>query len=84
MILLYVITGIVVALIIAVLLPRRIALFLGLTALLLGIALPIGLWTYAEFFVPGDKSAQGMLGTICVVLFAPAGILITLFAAFKK
>jgi amino acid permease len=53
-------------------------------ALFLGIIVPLGLWSYAEIFVSGDKSTQGMLGTICALLFAPAGILILLLSFFKN
>jgi len=76
--------GIVISLLIVFLLPRKIALLLGLVALFLGIIVPLGLWSYAEIFVSGDKSTQGMLGTICALLFAPAGILILLLSFFKN
>jgi hypothetical protein len=76
--------SIVASLLIAFVLPRKIAFVLGLTALFLGIIVPLSLWGYAELFVLGDKSTQGMLGTICALLFAPSGVLITLFSFFKN
>ena len=80
----YVIGGLLLALLIAALLPRWLCRALGAIGLLLGIVLPIGLWTYASYFVPGDPSGQGMLGTICVILFAPAGLALTVLAYFKS
>ncbi len=80
----YVITGCIAALAVVFLLPRKYALFLGITALFLGTVVPIGLWTFAYFFVSGDTSTTGMLGTICVILFAPAGVLISILAYFKN
>ncbi len=84
MILSYIVTGIVIALLIGVIFPRSIALRLGLAALFMGIVFPAGLWSYAAYFVSGDDSLQGMLGTLCVILFAPAGFIITIVALLKN
>jgi len=84
MILSYIIIGIAVALLIGAIFPRSITLYIGLTALFMGIVFPIGLWSYAEYFITGDNSAEGMLGTICVILFAPAGFVITVIALLKS
>jgi hypothetical protein len=84
MILQYIIIGIVVALLIGAMFPRPIALYIGLASLFMGIIFPIGIWCYAEYFVAGDNSAEGMLGTICVILFAPAGFVITVVALLKS
>ena len=56
---------------------------LGVIALLLGVAAPLVIWGYAYVFVPGDRSAYGMLGTILAILFAPGGVVLTLFSLVK-
>jgi hypothetical protein len=79
----YLIVGFIVSAAIALVLPRRVCLGLATIALGLGILLPALVWGYASLFVHGDNSAYGMLGTICVILFAPAGFLLALFGMLK-
>lgn len=80
----YLLAGIFLALVVVAILPRRICLLVGGLLLLLGVVLPVGVWGYSALFVRGDPSAYGMLGTICVILFAPVGIVLMLLALAKK
>ena len=72
------------AMLVVLLFPRWLCLALGAVLLILGIAVPACLWTYAAWFVRGDQSGFGMLGTICVILFAPAGLALTVVGFFKS
>ena len=81
---LYVMIGLMVAAGAYVILPRRVCIALGGITLLLGIVAPLGMWAYANHFVPGDRSGHGMLGTMMVILFAPAGIALTFLGLLKE
>ena len=80
---LYITVAILFAMLVAALLPRPFCLAIGLIFLILGILVPLAIWGYSAQFVKGDPSAYGMMGTICVILFAPAGITITILALLK-
>ena len=81
---LYVMIGLLVSAGIFVFLPRRAILLLALNALALGIAAPLVIWSYANTFVQGDRSAYGMLGTLMVILFAPSGVALTFLGLIKS
>ena len=80
---LYVMIGLMAAAGAYLVLPRRICIALGGIALLLGIVAPLGVWGYANLFVPGDRSGYGMLGTLMAILFAPGGIALTILGLLK-
>lgn len=80
----YVLIGLAVAGGITLLLPRRICLWLASIALFFGMGLPMLAWGYASYFVHGDTSGYGMLGTLCVILFAPAGVFLGLVGLLKS
>jgi hypothetical protein len=83
-ILMYLVIGLIVAIFVAAILPRKICALGAAVLLILGIAVPFGLWTYANHFVTGDPSSYGMLGTLCVIFFAPAGIALGILAMLKS
>jgi hypothetical protein len=83
-IVLYLLVGVGASIAITALLPREFCLLLAAVALLLGVIAPLAIWGYANFFVPGDKSSHGMLGTILAVLFAPAGLALGVLNLFKR
>lgn len=53
----YLLVGIFIALMVAAVLPRRTCLILGGLLPLLGVVLPVGVWSYSAMFVHGDSSA---------------------------
>lgn len=63
----------------------RYALYVGLFALILGIA-PMGaLYVYERFFYEkGDTSSYGMAATISFLLFVPFGIIATALGAIRR
>lgn len=79
----YLLVGLGVSFAITTLLPRGLCFLLAAIALFLGVIAPLAIWSYANCFVPGDKSSYGMLGTILAVLFAPAGLAIGGLSFFK-
>lgn len=81
---LYVALGLLIAWAITSVLPRILCVWLTVTALFLGIVLPICVWGYGSLFVSGDPSGYGMFGTICMAVFAPAAIMLALFTFFKS
>jgi len=81
-ILLYLLIELGAAILAAAILPRRIALGLAAILLVLGLAVPAALWL-RESQMQGDASAVGMLGTICFILFFPAGLALAILAWLK-
>ncbi len=82
-ILMYLIIGLLAAIFVAAILPRKFCIVAATVLLILGIGVPAFLWTSAAQ-TGGDTSAEGMLGTICVILFAPAGIALGILALLKS
>ncbi len=76
-ILMYIFGGIIFGILLGMILGRW-ALRLGVLLLLLGIGPFFALYIYeTSFYAAGDTSAEGMLSTIMLILFAPMGLVLT-------
>jgi hypothetical protein len=64
-------------------LTRRQCLTFAAISLILGVLVPIIVWTYGHLYIQGDSSGYGMLGTLLVVVFVPTGLGL-LFVGWRK
>ncbi len=62
----------------------RRAVFVGIIFLALGLGPFAALYIYEEFiYTTGDTSSMGMLSTICLILFAPFGLVMVIFGMLR-
>lgn len=66
------------------LLNKKLCYVIGILSLATGVVLPVSLWTYAEFFVKGDKSFHGMMGTVVAFILIPSGLGLILMGFIKS
>ena len=79
----YLVIGLAAALAVGFFSPRWLCLGLGFFFLFLGVGVPAIAWTIAAHS-RGDTSGYGMLGTLCVIMFAAPGVFLTVLGLFKS
>lgn len=65
-------------------LTKKLCYGVGLSSLVLGTILPASLWIYAEFFIKGDQSSYGMMGTVIAFVLIPPSIGLILAGLIKS
>ncbi|HUW59700.1 MAG TPA: hypothetical protein VMZ06_01740 [Candidatus Bathyarchaeia archaeon] len=57
---------------------------LGVVFLVIGLGPFVGLYVYETFFyTSGDTSGIGMFSTLCLILFAPFGVILVVFGLLR-